>query len=111
MIAGAVEPAMTISEARIATRLPLQFGNPLQIEAARILGLRLELDRLCDEYGMSAICGVQRCRATGKVQECRHGALDQWDEEILEAQIARFRLLHEDGPDLTGDQIEALERS
>jgi hypothetical protein len=44
--------------------------------------------------------------------DVRHGILDRWDAEILEAQIARIHIMtDEDAPDWTAKQIEALERA
>jgi hypothetical protein len=35
----------------------------------------------------------------------------RWDAAILEAQLARFKLVYHDGPELTPKQLRALERA
>jgi hypothetical protein len=99
---------MTIQEAQLNLERPLTFGDEAQIEATRVIGLRDELAALAADTGCNLLCADPDCACA----DVRHGILDRWDAEILEAQIARIHIMtDEDAPDWTAKQIEALERA
>lgn len=95
---------MTIREAETAMRRPLTFGDLEQIEAVEVIALRDELNRFHYEDCVMLTC-------SGCKDGCHHEALGKWDAEILHAQIARAKLLLDEGPVLTLAQCEALQRA
>jgi hypothetical protein len=100
-------PSMTLDEAVSAFETRVKFGDPKQIEALGVMDLAACVNRYFKHTGRSPICHQAACAA----RACQHYSLGHWDAAILEAQLARFRLLYHDGPELTAKQLQALERA